>query len=66
MTRNDAVREFTEAILPDVLKRYGPHDKTAIRTAWNEFVDGLQKDGRITERQASTWLGPAITRARGE
>lgn len=57
MTKNDAVRDFKMSILPCIIHRYGK-EKVAIRCGWNDYVDYLQKDGRITEKQAKTWTNP--------
>lgn len=57
MTARDVKRAFREEILPSVIVRYGKGDKVAIRTAFNDYVDSLQKDGQISERTADriTW-----------
>lgn len=57
MTKQDALRNFRENILPHVIARYG-RDKPAIREAWNNYTDGLQKDGLITASQYHNWVGP--------
>lgn len=38
-----------------------PHyrgDSIAKRTAWNDYTDGLCKDGLITDHQYTTWSNP--------
>ncbi len=35
-----------------------PSDNVSIRSAWNDYVDYLQKDGKITEKQAMNWTNP--------
>jgi hypothetical protein len=35
-------------------------DKGAIRLAWNNFIDGLQKSGQISEHSAATWVNPFL------
>ncbi len=58
MTKKEAVEEFEEYVLPEVLRVYGRRDRPAVREAWNNYTDMLQKDGRITARQYDTWVGP--------
>lgn len=45
---------FREDILPNLDKT----DKVAIRCAWNDYVDGLNKDRQITDYQARVWANP--------
>lgn len=59
MTLREAQRRFNEEILPAVVQQYGKKDKVAIRTAWNDWTDALQKDGQITEKQAYRWVPTA-------
>lgn len=33
-------------------------DRVAKRTAWNDYVDALQKQGYISAKQAETWVNP--------
>ena len=51
MTYREAVKDFKygEYLSLDIL------DRPLIRMAWNDYVDRLKREGRITERQASTW-----------
>jgi hypothetical protein len=56
MRKSDAVALFKDEVSKHVLK----NDKPALREAWNNYIDYLEKDGRITERQASTWCHPAF------
>jgi hypothetical protein len=58
LSKAGVVDEFTKFVYPTL-----PHkDATAVRTAWNEFVDSLQKSGNITENQAATWDQPAFVK----
>ena len=61
-TKRDIETMFFEDISPLITKRYGVRDKVAARTAWNDYIDTLQKDGTITESQASNWLPPRSLR----
>lgn len=54
MKKTEAKRLFDTEVLPALRC----HDKTSLRCAWNDFVDGLYKSGEITERQADTWQNP--------
>lgn len=58
MTKVQALRRFRRDVMPDVVARYGRHDKPACREAWNNWTDGLHRDGEITTRQYETWEGP--------
>lgn len=51
----DAISMFREEVLPEVLSSYGHNDVPAVLTAWDQFVDYLQKSGEITEKQAYMW-----------
>jgi hypothetical protein len=48
MTKAEAKRQFEAYVLPGVEEQYGPSDVPARRQAWNEWVDSLARDGRIT------------------
>lgn len=54
MTKIEAEHDFREILLPHV----PPNDKPALRQAWNDHVDGLQKRGEITAEQAARWGHP--------
>jgi hypothetical protein len=56
MTKREAAARFRANILPGI----PADDKPAKRQAWNDYVDALQRDGAITERQASSWDQPAF------
>jgi ABC-type amino acid transport substrate-binding protein len=62
MTKVQALRRFRREVAPGVVARYGKRDKPACREAWNDWTDGLHKDGQITARQYDTWLGPKSCR----
>lgn len=54
MTKQQALAFFKDSILPSI-----PSNDTPWKCeAWNDYVDSLQKDGSITEKQASTWVNP--------
>lgn len=57
MTKEQALKIFREEDLP-YLKKEFPKDKTAIRTAWNDFTDALCKNGDITQEQYQNWGNP--------
>ena len=59
MTHDEALREFRANVLPHL----SPTDKPAIREAWNNFTDALQKDGLITALQFEDWGGPTEGRS---
>ena len=58
LTKREAIRNFRGIILPEVVAQYGPHDKPAIREAWNDYTDALCKDDIISQRQYETWTYP--------
>ena len=58
MTKKQAEKEFNREIKPSVIERYGKNDKTAQRTAWNDYTDSLHRDGQITNKQRETWDSP--------
>lgn len=58
MTKQQAVAQFKDEILPYVIERYGPTDKPARSEAWNDWTDSLCKNGEITMRQYETWATP--------
>lgn len=58
MGKAEAVEQFKNEVLPFVVAQYGWDDIPAQDQAWNDWTDGLCKDGEITERQYSTWSSP--------
>jgi len=54
MTKPEAKAIFEETILPEI-KDDGV---VAIRCTWNDFVDELNKEGKITNWQAFNWVNP--------
>jgi len=43
---------FDQAIAPLVLEKYGENDKPAMREAFNDWLDGLERDGEVHRSQA--------------
>lgn len=60
MTKAYAVSFWKTIVKPVIVQRYGASDKPALRQSWNDFVDELCKDGKITDKQANTWTQPKI------
>lgn len=61
MTKEQAIKFYKEEILPSVKKQYesdGIIDKPARQFAWQIYIDGLCKDGEISQRQYDTWGNP--------
>jgi len=56
MTKKEVTKVFAESF-PLTLKS---GDKAAIREHWNNTVDLFQKEGKITARQANTWVNPFL------
>ena len=57
-TKAEAVELFKTTVAPVVIAEYGKDDKVAMRTAFNDFVDMLQKSDVITEYQSNRWTNP--------
>ena len=58
MTREEAIIQFREYVLPFVQAEHekdGVPDWTARREAWNNWTDGLCKDGEISDWQYENW-----------
>jgi hypothetical protein len=51
MTFRQALKSFRARFVFD-------GDKPAARQAWVVYVDGLHRDGLITDKQAKTWDNP--------
>lgn len=61
MTKKEAVRQWREDTLPLVKQAYerdGRPDLPARSEAWNDWTDGLCKDGVISLRQYERWSAP--------
>lgn len=54
MTKAEAFADFKATILPHLT----PGDIPMRDQAWNDYTDGLQKDGQITAKQYDTWVSP--------
>lgn len=60
ITKETAVAMFKEGVMPRVIRKSGKKDYPAMRQAWNDYVDTLQKEGYISEYQADTWQNPIV------
>jgi hypothetical protein len=49
---------FKDEIEPAVIAKYGPDDIVALREAFNNWTDGLCKDGEITDEMYDTMDNP--------
>ena len=59
LTKKQALETFRADILPEVVARYGLFDdKPAISEAWNDYTDGLCRDGKISIKQYDRWGNP--------
>lgn len=54
MTLKQALKIFRS----EILLRYKTLPITTVRCAFNDYVDGLHRDGHITTDQADTWCYP--------
>ena len=57
MKKREADKIWFRDLRPRVIEHYGL-DRPAIREAWNDWTDGLCKDGQITQRQYDRWRMP--------
>jgi hypothetical protein len=55
---DDVLTDFEENIKPAVIARYGADDEVALREGWNDWTDGLCKDGEISPWAYENWVGP--------
>ena len=60
MTKKDAYALFMQDMYPLVVAKYGRDDRVAIREKWNNYVDALNKDGEVTDKQAYNWSNPFL------
>jgi hypothetical protein len=51
MLINEAFQSWKESIFPLVVAEYGEDDRTALAESWNDYTDGLAKDGELTALQ---------------
>jgi len=61
MKWKDAVEHYNNIILPRVREQYeknGQSDWPARRETWNNWTDGLCKDGIISDWQYENWSQP--------
>ena len=59
LTKKVALRIFKDVLNSDYVYYANIRgDKVAMRESWNNFTDGLCKDGEITESQYNTWSNP--------
>jgi len=58
MRYQEAVRQFKKEIKPMIVRQYGPSDKIALITEWNNWTDQLAKSNEIKEKQYLTWPNP--------
>ena len=58
MTKRQAESEWREFYLP----HFNRQDKPMLRESWNNFTDGLLKEGRISEQQYNNWSQPREAR----
>jgi len=60
MMKKDAYALFMQDMYPLVVAKYGRDDRVAIREKWNNYVDALNKDGEVTDKQAYNWSNPFL------
>lgn len=55
MTYREAVKNFKRYYRKLYIER---SDYWTAHLAWSDYVDGLNREGEITDKQASTWSTP--------
>jgi hypothetical protein len=63
MNKATVVSMFKESFMSAINaeeKKTGGKDMPMRREAWNNYIDMLRKDGKITEKQYMNWDQPAI------
>lgn len=58
MNKKEVLKSFKENIIPAINERYGKKDVIAKREAWSNYIDSLQKNGYVTEKQVTKWINP--------
>lgn len=60
MTKQQAFKQFTELYYEDKynLQRAVDQDYCKVQLEWSGFVDNLNRDGEITDKQRQTWETP--------
>ena len=59
MTKREALALFNEQFPAECfVHKQGFLDKPMRDQAWNDFTDGLHKEGSITDRQFRDWTHP--------
>lgn len=54
MSKVDVNRSFREDVLPHLRHK----DRVSVRSAWNDYVDSLHRDGLVTDHARNTWVSP--------
>jgi len=62
MTKKEALVDFQENILPEIIaieqKGTGRKDKVMRAEEWNNYTDSLCKSGQISSKQYNNWSNP--------
>lgn len=63
MTKAEVVRSFREAYPAETFHRGGRDGRVSVdrpmrRQAWNDYVDSLNRNGYVSDKQAATWSSP--------
>lgn len=66
MTKQQAFKQFTELYYEDKynLQRAVDQDYCKVQLEWSGFVDNLNRDGEITDKQRQTWGTPFSKKGR--
>lgn len=64
-TKAQVMRFFKQAYAGDLATPKAQRDWPALQLAWVSYTDSLQKQGRITETQRTTWTTPSFLKKGG-
>lgn len=54
-SEEEVSRLFDDNVAPSVIEEYGPHDDVAMSEAFNNWTDGLEKDGQLHALQVYSY-----------
>ena len=57
-TKKEMLAIFMGQLKENKQKHSQKVDKITLRECWNNYVDSLNKDGLVTDKQARTWTNP--------
>lgn len=52
MLMREALNSWEDNIKPMIIETFGEHDHAALAGSWVDYIDALNRDGELTDRQA--------------